>query len=206
MVLNSLITSPDPLWDVLVRFLITLVVLFVVIRMIYYRYSRKEANLFSFYLMGIMVFLICILLKTVEIQLGMALGLFAVFAILRFRSRNINMRDMTYFFTVLGISVINAMANFYNPLRGTIIINLSIMLSVLTLEYFFHTKKEPLSSNRLYYDRLELLSPERKNDLLADISVRTGIKIEKARIRNIDLIKGQAELEIFYKDSKKPRD
>jgi hypothetical protein len=194
--------EPDPIWDVLVRFAATLVVLFIVIRLIYYRYSRKDANTLSFFLMGIMIFLICILLKTVEIKLGVALGLFAIFAILRFRSKNLALRDMTYFFTVLGISVINAMATFYHPVRGQIIINAIIILSLLILEFFFH-KKPKLSNCQLIYDKLELLDPEKKKDLLSDLSTRTGIKIEKARICKIDLTRGQAELRVFYKNSKK---
>ena len=107
---SSLIFEQDPIWNVMLRLLATLLVLFIVIRLIYYRYSRNERRVFSFFQMGIMIFLVCILLKTVEVQLGIALGLFAIFAIMRFRSRNLSMRDMTYFFTVIGISVINAMA------------------------------------------------------------------------------------------------
>ena len=197
----------DPLWNVLIRFLITLLVLFIVIRLIYYRYSKKQGNVFTYFLMGIMIFLVCILLKSVEIQLGVALGLFAIFAILRFRSRNIPLRDLTYLFTVLGISVINAMAAFYNPLRGTILINGVIILSLIILEYFFHRKKKnPLSKHQLIYDKLELLNPDKKQDLINDISLRTGIKIEKTRIRKIDLNKGNAELDIFYKDKNKSHD
>jgi hypothetical protein len=195
-------TGQDPIWNVMIRFAITLVVLFIVIRLIYYRYSGKNGNAFSFFLMGIMIFLVCILLKTVEIQLGVALGLFAIFAILRFRSRNLALREMTYFFTILGISVINAMANFLHPVRGPIMINGIIIITLLILEYSFH-KKKTLSSCTLVYDRLELLNPERKKELLGDLSARAGIKIEKASICRIDLTKNQAELEVFYKNSKK---
>jgi hypothetical protein len=197
-----MLAGQDPIWNVLIRFAVSLIVQFIVIRLIYYRYSRKDGNAFSFFLMGIMIFLVCILLKTVEIQLGVALGLFAIFAIMRFRSRNLALRDMTYFFTVLGISVINAMASFFHPVRGPFLINGIIILSLLILEYFFH-KKSPFSSCKLVYDKLELLNPERKKELLKDLSTRSGIKIEKTRICKIDLTKNQAELEIFYKNSKK---
>ncbi len=93
-----------------------------------------------FFQMGIMIFLVCVLLKTVEIQLGIALGLFAIFAILRFRSRNLSLREMTYFFTVIGIAVINSMATFYHPVRGTFLINLIIILSTLVLEILFNKR------------------------------------------------------------------
>ncbi|NSW94472.1 MAG: DUF4956 domain-containing protein, partial [Bacteroidales bacterium] len=74
----------DTLWSILARFAINLIVLFILVKGLYYRYSKKEEYLFSFFLMGIMIFFICSILKTVDIQLGMALGLFAIFAILRF--------------------------------------------------------------------------------------------------------------------------
>lgn len=203
--MQELITKgQDPMWNILLRFAVDLVVLFIVIRLIYYRYTKNNGNAFSFFMMGIMIFFVCILLKTVEINLGVALGLFAIFAILRFRSRNLDIRDMTYFFTILGISVVNAMATFYNPLRGQTFINLIIIASLLILEYFFQNKpvKKP-ESCRLVYDRLELLNPDKKEALLTDLSTRTGIKIEKARVRKIDLGKGNAELTVYYKDGRK---
>jgi hypothetical protein len=204
----------DPIWNVFIRFLVSLVVQFIVIRLIYFRYTKNKRNVFSFFQMGIMIFLVCVLLKTVEVQLGIALGLFAIFAIMRFRSQNLPLRQMTYFFTVIGISVINAMANFYQPVRGTIVINTIIILSVFLLEKFFNRtasekskkkskkkmQKKAYKKTILLYNKLELLDPGNESDLLSDISSRTHMKIEKAEIRKIDLVKGTAELEISYKD------
>jgi magnesium-transporting ATPase (P-type) len=189
----------DPIWDVLLRLGVNVLVLFIVIRLIYYRYSRREGYAFSFFQMGIMIFLVCILLKTVEIQLGIALGLFAIFAITRFRSRNLSLRHMTYFFTVIGIAVINAMATFYHKARGMLLINGFIIVSLLVLEYFFH--RESLNSLELTYDRLELLNPDKMADLLQDLSLRTGRQVDKVRIRSIDLKKSTAELEVYFRNS-----
>ena len=196
---SSFMSEQDPMWSVLIHLLVTLLVLFIVIRLIYYRYTRNERRVFSFFQMGVMIFLVCILLKSVEIQLGIALGLFAIFAILRFRSRNLSMRDMTYFFTVIGISVINAMATFYNPVRGMIVINLVIILSTFILEIFFN--KRAYDTATLIYDRLELLAPEKTQELLSDISSRSSKKVEKVEIKKIDLIKRNAELEISFRST-----
>jgi hypothetical protein len=198
-------TVPDPIWDVLIRFFTTLLVLIIVIRGIYYRFSsKKEEFLFSYFLMGIMIFFMCILLKKVDISLGMGFGLFALFSILRFRTSNFSIKAMTYFFTVIAISGINALALFPEPLRGPILINSIIILSVLLLEIIFRKKKKkkksPLKSHILFYDKLEFLKPEKSQDLLNDISSRIGKKIEKAEIINIDLNKGDAELEVFFTD------
>jgi hypothetical protein len=193
--------AENSLGEVIIRFLVTLVVLFVVIRLIYFRYMKRPGKVFSFYMMGIMIFLVCILLKTVEIQMGMALGLFAIFAILRFRSSNLSLRDMTYFFTVLGIGVINSMATFNNPVLGTFLINAIIIFSLIVLELFFH--RNPLVKKDLQYDRLEMLAPEKKQELLEDIRQRTGIQVEDARICKIDLVKKNVELEIWFRDPKR---
>jgi uncharacterized membrane protein len=191
--------NQDPLWSTLIRFLVTLIVLTIIINFIYSPHTRKKRNEFSFYLMGIMIFMVCILLQHVEIQLGVALGLFAVFAIMRFRSENLRLREMSYFFTVIGVSVINAMATFYNPVRGPILINFVIIASIFILEKIYYKKpKKSLKSAVLLYDKMELLNKERHTDLLEDISARTHKKIEKAEIRKIDLIKGSAELNIYF--------
>ena len=196
---SSFMSEHDPIWSVLIHLLVTLLVLFIVIRLIYYRYTRNERRVFSFFQMGVMIFLVCILLKSVEIQLGIALGLFAIFAILRFRSRNLSMRDMTYFFTGIGISVINAMATFYNPVRGMIVINLVIILSTFILEVFFN--KRAYDTATLIYDKLELLAPDKTQELLSDISSRSSKKVEKVEIKKIDLIKRNAELEISFRST-----
>jgi len=186
----------DPIWNVLIRFLTTLLVLIIIIRVAYFRSSRKERSVFSFFLMGIMIFLVCVLLQNVEIQLGVALGLFAIFAILRFRSEGLSMRDMTYFFTVIGVSVINAMATFYHPVRGPVMINSIIIVSVLVLELLFHKNSQERAS--LTYDRLDLLDEARRNELLADISARTFKKVERVKLKKVDLNKGTADLDIYY--------
>jgi hypothetical protein len=197
MSLNSLALEHS-LWSLLIRFLVNLVVLFIIIRVIYYKYSRKTESMFSFFLMGIMIFFIVSLLETVEIKIGMALGLFAIFAILRFRTRNLSAKDMTYIFTTIGISVINSQANIPPPVLGAIIINSIIILSVYLLELYLQKKK--LSSLFIIYNKLELLTPAYKQDLLKDLSQHTGQNIEKVKIQKIDIGKGNAELMVYFVD------
>lgn len=133
----------DPVWNILIRFLVNLFVLYILIRGIYSRYSKKKQQSFPLFLMGIMIFLMCILLRNVELSLGVGFGLFALFSILRFRTRNISTKDMSYFFAIIGISAINSLAQFYHPVRGPILINSLILLSVLLLEITFRKEKAP---------------------------------------------------------------
>jgi hypothetical protein len=212
-----------------------------VIRLIYNRYSDRKKNQFSFFLMGIIIFMICILLKNVELQMGMVLGLFAIFSIIRYRTKNIAFKDMAYLFTVIGISAINALLNYPNPVRGTILVNSIIILTIFLLEISFkkaakkneeklkvdkevkvkkeltpeeleqkRVKKEqkklnkpaPMKKHLILYDNLELLNPGKLDELITDVSNRTGIKIEKIRIRKINLVAGNAELDVFYRIEK----
>jgi hypothetical protein len=135
MSLEELLLS-NTLQGILIRFSFNLAVLFILIRLIYYRFVKKEEYVFSFFLMGTIIFLLVSLLTTVNIQLGMALGLFAVFGILRFRTVNYTAKDMTYIFTIIGISVINSQANIPPPILGGLIVNTIIIIIAIILELF----------------------------------------------------------------------
>ena len=226
--------------EALIRLAINLVVLFIIIKLLYNRYSNKKGNLFAFFLMGTMIFLLCIVLKEVELQMGMALGLFAIFSIIRYRTRNMAIKDMAYLFTVIGISALNALINYPNPVRGTILVNLIVILTIFLLEISFKkeekkkmveelavkkeltaeelekkaAKKEkkmfkkahPLKKHPVLYDNLALLNPDKMNELKTDVSTRIGIKTEKIRIRKINLVAGNAELDVFYRDERQKPD
>jgi len=230
--------------EALIRLAINIAVLFIIIKLLYNRYSNKKGNQFAFFLMGTVIFMLCIVLKGVELQMGMALGLFAIFSIIRYRTRNMAIKDMAYLFTVIGISAINALLNYPNPVRGTILVNFIFILTILLLEIAFKkeekkkvakevpVKKEltaeelekkaekkekkmlekekkmlekanPLKKHQILYDNLALLNPDKMNELKTDVSSRTGIKTEKIRIRKINLVAGNAELDVFYRVEKR---
>jgi len=186
------------LTGIMIRFIFNLIVMFILIRLIYYRYEKKEEYVFSFFMMGIIIFLLTSLLGTVDIQLGMALGLFAIFAILRFRTINYTAKDMTYVFTIIGVSVVNSMANIPPPVVGALLVNSIIVLSALLLERFL--KKKTLTPVIILYNKIQLLKPEARTELLQDLSLQTGLRVEKVRIRRIDIAKSNAELEVFFSE------
>jgi hypothetical protein len=188
----------DPVWNVVLRLVINLIVQFILIWVIYYKYSKNKSYLFSFFQMGMMIFMVCSLLKTVDIQFGVALGLFAIFGILRFRTENMPVKTMSYLFSIVGTSAINAMAVFPNPVRGFILFNAIILLFTFSLEAFLKGTEQ--NKHRLIYTKLELLSGDRKQELLDDISNTIGNRINKVYIRNIDIPKGQADLEVSFNE------
>ncbi len=183
------------------RFLINLAIIFILIRIIYYRFSKKEENVFSFFLMGIVIFMLVSLLENVEVQIGIALGLFALFAIIRFRTVNMSAKDMTYFFTTIGISIINSQADLQPPVLGAVLVNSIILITALLLEIFMQGKT--LNSFTLDYNNHDLLKPELRKELLNDLSLKTGHKIEKIKIEKMNIEKGSAELTIWFKEKNK---
>lgn len=187
------------LWNLLIRFFMNLGVLYILIGLVYYRFSKKEEFFFSFIIMGIMIFLVCSILGTINLQIGHVVGLFAIFAILRFRTVQYTVKEITYVFVIIGISVINSQAKLEPYIPGAIIINTSIVLLVYFFELFL--KKNSLTKVSITYDKLELLKPELRKDLLNDLTLQTGLKVEKAVILEIDLKKRNVQLEIYFKDN-----
>jgi hypothetical protein len=180
------------------RFAIDIVFLFILIRVVYFRYYKKVKFLFTFFLMGIMVFFICSMLGTVFLDMTFAFGLFAVFSILRFRTMNFSVKDMAYTFTTIGISLINSLRVLKFPLSGILIINIIIIVSAYILEEFLIKYRSERQS--IIYDRLDLLKPEKKEKFLKDVSVRTGREVLKVKIRRINFKRKRALLDIYYKD------
>jgi hypothetical protein len=216
---DPIVTTVDPLWGILVRLAVELGVLFIIIQLIYRHFSNKKGPMFAFYLMGYTIFIICIVLRNVELQFGLALGLFAVFSTLRFRASDMTSKDVSYLFTVLGISAVNALFDFPHPVRGTILINLMSVVLILLFELLFRDdgtvmeekkgkkqkkgvveekEKIRVADMRLVYDSLKLLKPAKSDELLTEVEKITGRNIEKIEIRKIDLIRKFAELDLFF--------
>jgi len=193
------IATESSLLSIMIRFFFNMIVLIILVRFIYYRFTKKAEYLFSFLMMGIVIFLLCSLLETVDIQLGMALGLFAIFAILRFRTVNYTTKDMTYIFTVIGVSVINSQANIPPPLAGALIVNSTIIIAAFLLELFM--RKNGLATMTVVYNKPELLNPASRDELLKELSVLTGIQIVKVRILEVNVVKGMSELEAYYREN-----
>jgi hypothetical protein len=191
------LNNPD-FFGILMRFVINMVFIFILIRGIYFRYSRKEKFLFTFFLMGITVFFITSMLKSVFIEFGMAVGLFAVFAILRFRTRNFGLKDMSYIFTTIGISVINSLKLVGFPVLGVIIFNILIVISAIILEEF--SLRNNTVTHSIIYEDLELLKSAKKQKIIKELSVLTGKEIIRYKIRIIDYKQKMATMDISYKE------
>jgi hypothetical protein len=200
MAINNILAEHG-LNSLLIRFGLNFIVEFILIVLIYYRFSKKSEFMFSFFIMGTVIFLICSILDTVELQLGMALGLFAVFSILRFRTLNFSAKDMTYIFATIGVSVVNSLANLNPPIISALLINCIVLIFILGLEIYI--SNWAYCSLCVVYDNIKLLRSLNDPELLKDLSEQTGKKIEKIKIEKFDISRGVAELEVYFRNNGK---
>ena len=179
-----------------IRLLIDLLSVFILIRFIYYRTYRNKEFFFSYFIFNIIIFFITFLLNKVELSLGAAFGLFAVFSMLRYRTEGISMKDMTYLFLVIAVGLITAVA----PGGWLEILALNLFLLVFTylLESNILMKKE--SSKVIQYDNIDMIHPEKREDLIRDLEKRTGIKINRISILKTDFLRDSATIQLYYYD------
>ena len=163
-----------------------------------YKPDQKRMNyVFMFMLMNIMVFFICFTLKKLDLGLGMALGLFAIFAIIRYRTNSIKVKEMTYLFIVIGLAVINALSNKQTSYAELLYVNSAIFVITLLMERSWSRRIADIQS--IIYDKIDLLRPERRGDLISDLRLRTGLDINQVDIKRVDLKKQLAQIVIYYK-------
>lgn len=182
--------------ELLVRLLLNLFVSFLVVHYMYARNSRRKDFYFSFLAVGTVVFLLSFLLNSVKLELGFALGLFAIFGIIRYRTDAIPIKEMTYLFIVIGISVINALANKKVSYVELIFTNAAIVTGLWLLEKRLMLKQE--GSIRLIYEKIENIHSEKEEILLADLRERTGIEIKRYDIQKIDFLRDVADITLYY--------
>jgi hypothetical protein len=183
--------------ELLLRFALNTGVILFLVRWLYYSTTRRKDYLFTYILISTIIFLLCYLLESVKLQIGFALGLFAIFGILRYRTNSIPIKEMTYLFLVIGISVINALTSKKTSLADLLFTNAVILFIVYGLEKVWLLKHE--SSKTIVYEKIDLIKPEKYEDLLQDLIERTGIKkIHRIETGKIDFQKDTCMLTIYY--------
>lgn len=182
--------------ELIVRFLLNTTLIFIVTHYMYARNSNRKDLYFSYLAIGVVVFLLCFLLNSVKLELGFALGLFAIFGIIRYRTDAIPIKEMTYLFVVIGISVVNALANKKVSYAELMLTDTLIVAGLWFLEKRLMLKQE--FSIRLIYEKIELIHEDRREEMLADLQERTGINITRYEIEKIDFLKDVAQITLYY--------
>ena len=183
------------LWQLLFRFVFNFIVVGIIIHFFYYPKSKRRDYYFTFTLISISVFFLIFLLGSVKLKIGFALGIFAIFGIIRYRTESVPIREMTYLFTITALSVINALS-IQVGLTEMLVTNAIFLLVTCLWEserWLKHT-----SSKLILYDRIQLITPDKREELIADLSARTGLHIQKIEIGHIDFLRDAAFIKVYY--------
>lgn len=179
-----------------VRFLINVVTIFILARIIYFSRHQNTDFLFTLMLFNVVNFLICLLLSQATLEVGFAFGLFAIFSIMRYRTVTLPVKEMGYLFLSVATGLINALALPSGEYWILIIANVFILLLTFILE------KVTLSGNKktkdIIYERIDLIKPEKREEMIADLRERTGLDVQTVEILNINFLKDIAEIKIRY--------
>ncbi|MFY7944635.1 MAG: DUF4956 domain-containing protein [Crocinitomicaceae bacterium] len=183
-------------YTLLLRLAVNLFFLTIVIRYLYYNKTKRKDYLFTYYLIGTITFFLCFGLKKLDIDTGMGLGLFAIFGIIRYRTDAIEIKEMTYLFLIIGMSVVNALASNQVSVSEMAAINLTIVIMTYILEYKWLVKHE--TRKTINYERIDLIIPEKNEEMKADLEKRTGLVINRVEVGRIDFLNDTAQVRIYY--------
>ena len=185
-------------YTLIMRMVINIVFMTIVIRYLYYPITKRKDYLFTYYLIGMITFFLCFGLKKLDIDTGMGLGLFAIFGIIRYRTDAIEIKEMTYLFVVIGISVVNSLASNKISMAEVGLINVSIIGIIYGLEYLWLVKHE--TRKTVVYERIDLIRPEHYDEMKADLEARTGLSVNRFEVGKINFLEDTALVRIYYFD------
>lgn len=196
---SPLIHAGDTM-ELLIRFLFNSLFILVIIAFLYYPKSRKREYFFTFALISVSIFFLIYLLGSVKIKIGFALGLFAIFGIIRYRTESMSVREMTYLFVIIAVSVINALAVTlsYAELTLTNCIFLIVIYLCETLPF-----TNSMAEKYVMYDRIDLITPAKREELKADLEARLGFPIIEISVGAVDFLRDSAMLKVYYKEANK---
>ena len=200
--------DPQHFISLIIRFVINLIVVGVIARCFYYPRSHRRDYMFIFILMAQSIFMLVNLMDGDSMNIGAAMGLFAIFGIMRFRTEAVPLREMTYLFMLIALSVVNALAHAdYHPKAdywdgvGLVTI-LFVNVAFICMAWIFESSKvmSQECSKIIKYDNVTLITPEKRPELIADLEKRVGVKIKRVEIGLLDFLKDSALIRIFYDD------
>jgi len=183
-------------YELLLQFGINLVILLILARAMYFRWNHKPEYMFAQLITGVIVFMICAMLRWVQLELGLVLGLFAIFSIIRFRTINVPVKEMAYLFMAVGISAVNALLPMNHCLQWIIFANVVLVGMIFILERVYFSKK--LTRRTITFNNTDLLKPSKHALLIQELKELTELNIIRFEIGKVDYIKKQAQIRIYF--------
>lgn len=211
-IMDAMMTTTQSLTELAIRFFLNLIICWVLVHFFYYRKSKRRDYYFTYMVFSSSMLLLLYVMGNVEIGVGLTLGLFAIFGVIRYRTETVPIREMTYLFVIIALAAVNGLAPIYklvgavgnNPhyalnagaLGATALSNLLMVFLIWALEserWLKHT-----STKLVLYDRIENIIPERQEELIADIEKRIGVKVDNLEVGHVDLLKDAAFVKVYY--------
>jgi hypothetical protein len=189
----------EDFYKLIFRFTLNLIVLTAIIRYVYYAKTPRRNYLFTFYMISIISFVLVFALKSMDIDTGMGLGLFAIFGIIRYRTNPLRVREMTYLFISIGLSVLNGLSGKQISYAELLFINLVVVMIVYIMDTKILVSIE--TSKTIIYEKIENIKPQNALVLKSDLEERTGLIINRISVGKIDFLKDVAEIKIYYNES-----
>ena len=209
---DAMMTTSQSFTELAIRFFLNLAVCWVLVQFFYYRKSRRRDYYFTFMVFSSAMLMLLYVMGNVEVGVGLTLGLFAIFGVIRYRTETVPIREMTYLFVIIALAAVNGLAPVYKLVGAagshphyelnvgatlvTVLSNALIVCLIWVLEserLLKHT-----SAKLVLYDRIELIVPERRAELLADLEKRLGLKIDSLEIGHVDFLKDAAFIKVYY--------
>ena len=209
---DAMMTTTQSLTELAIRFFLNLAVCWVLVGLFYYRKSRRRDYYFTFMVFSTAMLMLLYIMGNVEVGVGLTLGLFAIFGVIRYRTETVPIREMTYLFVIIAIAAMNGLAPLYrvvgattdNPhyalnWGATLVTVLSNLLVVGLVWVLENDKLQKRTSSKLVlYDRIELIVPERREELIADLEKRLGVKVDNVEVGHVDFLRDAAFIKVFY--------
>lgn len=198
-IFDTPVANAGDMGALLLRFLFNSVFIWIIIQKLYYPKSQRRDYYFTFALISVSIFFLIYLLGSVKIKVGFALGLFAIFGIIRYRTESMSVREMTYLFVIIAVSVINALAVTLSY-EELLLTNVIFIICIRLCENIPYLKSR--SEKLVVYDRIDLIKPDCRDELLKDLKDRLGLDIIDVEVGAVDFLRDTAMLKVYYGDRK----
>ena len=209
---DAMMTTAQSLTELAIRFFLNLAVCWVIVGLFYYRKSRRRDYYFTFMVFSTAMLMLLYIMGNVEVGVGLTLGLFAIFGIIRYRTETVPIREMTYLFVIIALAAMNGLAPLYRVAGaltdhphytlngGALLVTAVSNLLVIGLIWVLESEKllKHTSTKLVLYDRIDLIVPERREELVADLEKRVGVKIDNLEVGHVDFLKDAAFIKIYY--------
>jgi hypothetical protein len=208
---DAMMTTAQKIGELGIRFALNLLVCWLLVHFFYYRKSRRRDYYFTFIVFSSAMLTLLYIMGNVEVGVGLTLGLFAIFGVIRYRTETVPIREMTYLFVIIALAAVNGLAPLYQIADlasaphyvlswGNVgvmaLVNAIIVLLIWVLESESLVKHT--TTKLVLYDRIELIVPEKRSELIEDLEKRLGVKVDNVEIGHVDFLKDSAFIKVYY--------